>query len=57
LPYPNPIKFSSLSSKDAQGDYLNAEEMRNAIALHITDIHPDINIESEIFPKELTRDA
>lgn len=31
--------------------------MRNAIALHITDIHPDMNIESEIFPKELTRDA
>lgn len=36
---------------------MNAEEMRNGIALHITDIHPDNNIESEIFPKELTREA
>ena len=31
--------------------------MRNGIALHINDIHPDTNIESEIFPKELTREA
>jgi hypothetical protein len=31
--------------------------MRNAAALPITDIRPDTNIESEIFPKELTTDA
>jgi hypothetical protein len=31
--------------------------MRNGVALHINDIHPDNNIESEIFPKELTREA
>jgi len=39
-------------------DYLNeAAKMRNAAALPITDIRPDTNIESEIFPKELTSDA
>lgn len=57
LPYPNPIKLSTSYAKDIKGDYLNAEVMRNGIALHITDIHPDNNIESEIFPKELTREA
>ena len=31
--------------------------MRNGVALHITDIRPDTKIESEIFPKELTREA
>lgn len=31
--------------------------MRNAAALHITDIRPDTNIDNEIFPKELTKEA
>jgi len=57
LLYQNPIKLYTHNSKDSKGDYLNAEEMRNGISLHITDIHPDNNIESEIFPKELTREA
>jgi len=31
--------------------------MRQGIALPISDIQPDTNIESEIFPRELTQDA
>ena len=31
--------------------------MRNAAALPMQDIRPDTNIESEIFPKELTNEA
>lgn len=61
LPYPNPIKLESNLTNTEGGtkpDYLNAADMmRNAAALHITDIRPDTNIESEIFPKELTNDA
>ena len=39
-------------------DYMNeAAKMRNAEAFQITDIRPDTNIESEIFPKELTHDG
>ena len=57
LVYQNPIDLDTHFNKETKGDYMNAEEMRNGIALHITDIHPDNNIESEIFPKELTREA
>lgn len=52
LPYPNPIKFER---KEEKGNYLSAEMMRLGISLQMTDIRPDTNIESEIFPKELTR--
>jgi hypothetical protein len=31
--------------------------MRNAAALNITDIRPDTNIDNEIFPRELTKEA
>lgn len=45
--------------KDQQikGEYLNAEMMHQGVALPISDIRPDNNIESEIFPPELTREA
>jgi len=57
-PYPNPIKLLSRElQKDIKGDYLNAEVMRQGVALPIYDIEPDQNIESEIFPRELTDEA
>ena len=58
LPYPNPIKLESNVNEGGEGtkhDYLNAaDKMKNAAAINITDIRPDTNIGSEIFPKELT---
>lgn len=58
FPYPNPIKLLSRdANKEVKGDYLNAEVMRKGIALPISDIRPNTNIYSEIFPKELTREA
>lgn len=57
-PYPNPIKLLSREvQKEIKGDYLNAEVMRRGIALPISDIRPNTNIESEIFPRELTKEA
>ena len=57
-PYPNPIKLMSREvQKDITGDYLNAEVMRKGITLPISDIRPNTNIESEIFPQQLTREA
>jgi len=57
-PYPNPIKLLSREpQKEIKGDYLNAEVMRKGIALPISDIRPNTNIESEIFPRELTKEA
>lgn len=50
-PYPNPIKLLSREQhKDIKGEYLNAEVMRKGITLPISDIRPNTNIESEIFP-------
>ena len=58
LPYPNPIKLMSREvQKEIKGDYLNAEKMHKGIALPISDIRPNTNIESEIFPKQLTKEA
>ena len=59
LPYPNPIKLLSRGErqKEIKGEYLNAEMMHQGVALPISDIRPDNNIESEIFPPELTREA
>lgn len=58
FPYPNPIKlFSREAQKEIKGDYLNAELMNQGVALQIAEIRPDTNIEKEIFPRELTRDA
>ena len=59
FPYPNPIKLLSRDkNKDThKGEYLNAEMMHQGVALPISDIRPDGNIESEIFPPELTREA
>jgi hypothetical protein len=58
FPYPNPIKLLSRErQKDVKGEYLNAEMMHQGVALPISDIRPDGNIESEIFPPELTREA
>lgn len=57
LPYPNPIKLKSSDAKEIKGDYLNAEVMRKGIALPISDIRPSTNIQSEIFPRELTKEA
>lgn len=57
-PYPNPIKLLSREvQKEIKGDYLNAEVMRKGITLPISDIRPNTNIESEIFPHQLTREA
>ena len=57
-PYPNPIKLLSREvQKEIKGDYLNAEVMRKGIALPISDIRPNTNIESEIFPRQLTKEA
>ena len=57
-PYPNPIKLLSREvQKEIKGDYLNAEVMRKGISLQISDIRPNTNIESEIFPRELTKEA
>ena len=57
-PYPNPIKLLSREKqKEIKGEYLNAEMMHQGVALPISDIRPDGNIESEIFPPELTREA
>ena len=36
---------------------MNAEMMHQGVALPISDIRPDNNIESEIFPPELTKEA
>lgn len=36
---------------------MSAEMMHQGVALPISDIRPDNNIESEIFPPELTREA
>jgi acetylglutamate kinase len=45
-------------TSEGKPEFLNAaDKMRNGVAIHITDIRPDTNIESEIFPKELTREA
>lgn len=58
FPYPNPIKLLSRErQKEIKGEYLNAEMMHQGIALPISDIRPDNNIESEIFPPELTKEA
>ena len=58
FPYPNPIKLLSRErQKEIKGEYLNAEMMHQGVALPISDIKPDGNIESEIFPPELTREA
>lgn len=60
FPYPNPIKLFSRGdnqSKEIKGEYLNAEMMNQGVALQISEIRPDTNIEQEIFPRELTRDA
>lgn len=58
LPYPNPIKLLSRDhQKEIKGDYLNAEVMRKGIALPISEIRPNTNIQSEIFPRELTKEA
>ena len=43
--------------KEIKGEYLNAELMHQGVALPISDIKPDGNIESEIFPPELTKEA
>lgn len=57
-PYPNPIKLLSREKqKEIKGEYLNAEMMHQGVALPISDIRPDGNIESEIFPPELTKEA
>jgi len=57
-PYPNPIKLLSREEqKEIKGEYLNAEVMRKGITLPISDIRPNTNIESEIFPQQLTREA
>ena len=57
-PYPNPIKLLSREvQKEIKGDYLGAEVMRKGISLQISDIRPNTNIESEIFPRELTKEA
>lgn len=57
-PYPNPIKLLSREEqKEIKGEYLNAEVMRKGIALPISDIRPNTNIESEIFPQQLTKEA
>ena len=60
FPYPNPIKLFSRGdnqNKEIKGEYLNAEMMNQGVALQISEIRPDTNIEQEIFPRELTRDA
>lgn len=43
--------------KEIKGEYLNAEMMNQGVALQIAEIRPNTNIEQEIFPRELTRDA
>lgn len=53
MQYPHPIKLddSKSGNEDQKKEYLNAaDKMRNAATLPITDIRPDTNIESEIFP-------
>mmetsp|Transcript_20055 Transcript_20055/g.14765 ORF Transcript_20055/g.14765 Transcript_20055/m.14765 type:complete len:80 (+) Transcript_20055:196-435(+) len=51
IPYPNPIKlFSREMHKEVKGDYLNAEMMNQGVALQISEIRPNTNIENEIFP-------
>ena len=57
-PYPNPIKLLSREDqKEIKGDYLNAEVMCKGITLPISDIRPNTNMESEIFPQQLTKMA
>ena len=54
FPYPNPIKLLSREQqKDIKGEYLNAEMMNQGVALQISDIRPNTNIEEEIFPRQL----
>lgn len=48
LPYPKPIKYEK---KETEGNYINAEKLRAGISLQMTDLKPNANIESEIFPK------
>jgi len=51
FPYPNPIKlFSRELQKEIKGEYLNAEMMNQGVALQISEIRPNTNIENEIFP-------
>ena len=61
MQYPNPIKLDDNTkpgSSEGKKEYLNAaDKMRNAATLQITDIRPDTNLESEIFPKELSGDV
>jgi hypothetical protein len=48
FPYPNPIKLFSRGdnqSKEIKGEYLNAEMMNQGVALQISEIRPDTNIE------------
>lgn len=57
FPYPNPIKLNfskDNENKEIKGDYLNAEIMRQGIALPISDIRPSTNLESDIFPRQKT---
>ena len=56
FPYPNQIKLISRErQKEIKGEYLNAELMHQRVVLPISDIKPDGNIESEIFPPERVR--
>lgn len=58
LPYPNPINLESKDATKNKSEFLNAADMmKRGVALHITDIRPDTKIESEIFPRELTKEA
>ena len=45
------------NKKEIKGEYLIAEMMHAGVALPISDIRPDENIESEIFPIQLTKEA
>jgi len=60
MQYPNPIKLDDNvkpGSSEGKKEYLNAaDKMRNAATLQITDIRPDTNLESEIFPKGVIGD-
>ena len=51
LPYPKPITLLSReNAKDLKADFMNAE-MNQGVALPISDIRPNTNVESDIFPK------
>ena len=49
--------LSRENQKEIKGEYTNAEMMNQVVALPISDIQPDKNVESEIFPPELTHEA